>query len=218
MAEKLAAKNINGAHGEHGMKRVPGILPNPAWLERNGYGRLKDVIREHPEPFAHIRQDRRVFRSPQDWVLVGEELARKNGGILPTHRELLRRGYRTLLAAMERYPRLFAYIKRMVPSRLVQEELVALARRLAAENEGTLPSPMQLRQSAHTRLARALHCYPAWFADIQRKRRPRRQRCELAAGLFSETASTRKNFTLDEWMQVARHLVTTQAHSPRTVG
>jgi len=42
------------------------ILPSPSWLVRNGYYGIYDAMRKYPEAFAHIQQEIRRGRTPEE--------------------------------------------------------------------------------------------------------------------------------------------------------
>lgn len=99
IAEKLAE--------EHGM------LPNPAWLTANGYSRLRNALRKHPEAFAHLKQ-KKTRRTLAECVVIAEGLVKDNGGMLPPSKWLVANGHGNILPALYKYPKAFAHLKREV--------------------------------------------------------------------------------------------------------
>jgi hypothetical protein len=98
IAEKLAKEN-------------GGTLQNEGWLRKNGYHGLCQVMRKHPELFAHIKQGK-GRRNPEEWIPIAEKLAKENGGTLQCWQWLENNGYSGLNQAMKAHPELFAHIMR----------------------------------------------------------------------------------------------------------
>ena len=84
-------------------RKAPGILPSKSWLQANGYNRLYQAMKAHPERFAHIQREHKR-NTPGEWVSVAERLARKCGK-LPSRGWLLANGYDGLYQAMWRTPK-----------------------------------------------------------------------------------------------------------------
>jgi hypothetical protein len=97
---------------EHG-----GVLPCVGWLASNGYGGLQSAMRNHPEAFEHIVQDKPYSerKSKFDNLSVAKKLAKDNGGVLPNVGWLRRNGYMDVYQSIRKYPDLFSGIKRMRP-------------------------------------------------------------------------------------------------------
>jgi len=88
-----------------------GTLPNQWWLEKNKYAGLDQAMRKQPDLFKHIIQDKKI-KTPEEWVLVAEELAEEHDRILPKPRWLQKNQYGGLYQAMKKHPDLFKHIKR----------------------------------------------------------------------------------------------------------
>ena len=54
-----------------------GTLPNVSWLRDKGYRGLSYTMRNHPDLFKHIKQDRKI-KTPEEWVLVAEQLVKEH--------------------------------------------------------------------------------------------------------------------------------------------
>jgi hypothetical protein len=54
LREKIVEEHI--ADAEKLAREHEGVLPNPKWLEENGYSKLRDMIYKHSERFAHIKR------------------------------------------------------------------------------------------------------------------------------------------------------------------
>ena len=39
-------------------KKINGMLPSEKWLKENGYSGLVEVMKKHPEKFAHVPQNK----------------------------------------------------------------------------------------------------------------------------------------------------------------
>ena len=104
-SNELKTRQSKGTHSKiNTMKRkAPGILPNPHWLEDNGYSGLTQAMRQHPMAFAHIRQNSRRGKQPEQWVSEAEKLAKKYGR-LPHPSWLQANGYHGLDDARRKHP------------------------------------------------------------------------------------------------------------------
>jgi len=147
------------------MRKAPGILPNPQWLNDHGYGGLRQAMLKYPEAFAHIKQ-RKMLRPPQEWVPIAEKLAKHHKGVLPCVRWLERNGYGALTLAMRLHPLLFTHLQQEDKGGRTADEWVPIAERLAAQNGGTLPCGQWLRQHGHGGLAQAIYNRPELFLHV----------------------------------------------------
>lgn len=98
IAEKMAADN-------------GGTLPNCFTLLKNDGWGLYAAMRRSPKNFTHIKQDKKIRRTTDEWVVFAEKFAQENGGVLFCVRHLRKMGYASLNAAMRRSPKKFAHIK-----------------------------------------------------------------------------------------------------------
>ena len=156
------------------MKKAPGILPNPRWLQVHGYHGLVRAMREQPEAFAHIRQESKKGRTPEEWVPEARTLARNHGGLLPNSRWLRQHGYSGLDIAMWAHPDLFAGIRKVNKAGPAAEEYLPQARRLARKH-GAIPGPGWLIRNGYANLHRAMRKHPEVFSGIKQTRTmPRR--------------------------------------------
>jgi hypothetical protein len=163
IAEKLAKEN-------------GGTLQCGHWLRNNGYSALNRAMQKHPELFAHIRQEKRVRKNPEDWVPVAEKLAKKNGGTLQCIYWLDNNGYRGLYRAMRKRPELFAHIKQENKAGKKPEEWIPIAEKLAKENGGTVPCGQWLDKNGYSGLGYMLRTYPELFPNIKQDKKDRRGR------------------------------------------
>jgi hypothetical protein len=192
-------------------------LPGPQELRKHGHACLVKAMNQNPQLFAHIRQQRRVMRTPQQWAAVAEKLAEEHGGTLPRAGQLQRCGYKSLSRAMYLHPELFSHIKQQRPVQREPREWVPVAERLAEGHGGTLPNPKQLRESGYNSLVHALHRCPQLFAHIKRNRRTRRGLHDLKRkwpDLALHVEPGRKNLKTHEWVRVAERLATTRGALP----
>ena len=162
-----------------------GILPCPQWLRSNGYSGLCEMMRKHPEAFAHIPQDRKR-QAAEESVPVAERLAAQNGGTLSNPKWLQQNGYGALAAFIRRHPEAFAHIPQD-RKRQAAEESVPVAERLAAQNGGMLPNPRWLQQNGYGRLDHAMRKRPQLFAHIRQ--------------------GSKKGRRPEEWVLVAKRLM-----------
>lgn len=148
-AERLAKQ-----HGE---------LPNPKWLETQGYRRLYFSMKRNPKMFAHIKQARKN-RLPDERVAEAERLVRQHGKVLG-RKWLSANGHGGLAYAMKQYPELFTHIKQDTRKNR-QEERVAEAEWLVRKY-GKLPKPRWLIASGYHRLYYSLQRHPDAFAHLK---------------------------------------------------
>lgn len=90
------------------LEKKYGKLPCSSWLYRNGFSGLTRAMREHPDLFTHISQERKAGRSPQEWVSEAEQLMKKYGR-LPKQTWLCHNGFSGLVRAMRKHPALFSH-------------------------------------------------------------------------------------------------------------
>jgi hypothetical protein len=146
-----------------------GKLPHPGWLEENGYNGLSQVIRKHPKQFAHIRQESKRGKRPEQWVAEAEKLAKKYGK-LPHPKWLQTNGYAGLDEARRKHPKLFAHIHQTHKAGRRQDEWIAVAERLARKKGGTLPHYQWLMDNGYRGLAHAIQSHRCSFAHIPQDR------------------------------------------------
>ena len=183
VAERLAAEN-------------GGVLPGENRLCENGYAGLPSTMRNRPELFAHIGQNKRLLRSMDEWVAVAERLAAEHGR-LPSNRQLKKDGFGGLRKAMNKRPELFSHIKWAHIEQNIRrtpEEWVPVAERLAAENGGVLPGETWLRENGYGGLPLTTRNRPELFAHIGQNKRLSR--------------------SMDEWVAVAERLAAEHGRLP----
>lgn len=108
---------------------------------------MVEAIARCPEAFAHIPQERlrAPSKSTQEWLVVAEELAAQNGGLLPRTKDLPS----GLKSAVSKSREAFAHLLpkgSRVPNRSIPE-WVAYAEELAEENGGFLMAPSKVPSS-----------------------------------------------------------------------
>ena len=177
-AEKLASR-----HG--------GTLPGQKWLCDNGYSGLARLLSTHPELFKHIPQER-IRKTPEEWVLVAEKLAKKNRGILPTAAWIQRNGYYGLAIALRKHPKLFAHLSQEFKGGKKADEWLPIAKQLARENGGKLPCRQWLVDNGYHGLYQMLAKFPKLFKhlEIERKTRPAKDWVPVAEKLAKENGDT----------------------------
>ena len=148
-----------------------GTLPHCHWLYKNGYGGLYQAIKDHPEAFRHITQEKRSGQNADDgqilanWRVVAEKLA-KEQGCLPGYQWLVNHGCRGLYLASREAPRTvqttLSANERTCRS---VDDWLRIAERLVAEH-GRLPRYGWLIQNGYRGLCQALARQPNLFAHL----------------------------------------------------
>lgn len=138
--------------GNHRTRRRAGLLP--LWKVR----RLEQIPGWEWNPHAY-------HRTAEQWVPVAEELASKHGGVLPGQFWLQRNRYIGLAGARNLRPELFAHIPQQTFRRAIRE-WVAVAERLAADNNGILPETPWMTDNGYGTLREYLYKHPDLFAHI----------------------------------------------------
>jgi len=175
-------------------KKAKGKLPSTSWLNKNGYNAIMQCMKNHPELFSHIEQDRMIAvqKTPLEWVKVAEELVKKNSGILPCQ-HTLRHKYNlsALVRCMAEYPEKFAYIKQESKKGKDPEEWVPIAEKIAKDNGGKLPINYKLVKMGYLSLSQWLKKKPELFSHIPQEvcREP-----------------VKKRRLLEEWIEIAEEL------------
>lgn len=147
-----------------------GKLPGPNILRRDHMA-LYCAIGRNPTAFDHINQDARRHKlKPADHVIIAEEIARENGGVLPSGGRLAKE-HDTLYRCMRKFPEKFQHIPQTpTEDRISSDEYVVLAEQLAANNGGALPIPRKLYEN-HGALYAIMLKYPHKFAHIPQNRK-----------------------------------------------
>jgi len=162
-----------------------GVIPRPRWLIENGYSGLARMMKENPDEFKHISQNKMIKIKPESLVPVVEKLAKDNGGILQKQCWLHSNGYSGVVAAIKRHPELFTHIQmeRVIYRNL--DEWVVFAEKLAEENGGVIRAGEWLNKNGHYGLKRMMKKFPERFAHIKQER---------------------ENLSVDDWVVVADRL------------
>jgi len=126
-------------------------------------------MRAHPKLFEHLTQEDNGGRTPEEWLIVAEDEAEKNGGTLPTDNELIAKGFSGLSRAMRLRPELFARFTQDRKNKTV-EDWVPIAEDLADKNGGVLPSYVVLAEKGLHGLIRAMHEHPKLFGHLKQDR------------------------------------------------
>lgn len=146
-----------------------GLLPRIGWLELNGYAGLKRQLYKYPDAFSHIDREESKLQSKKDNVKIAEILAEQNGGILPSHTELYKRGLHGLNTMLNKFPDLFSHIPQERKKR-TKKDNVELAEQLAKEHNGILPNMAWLVKNGYSGLVQAIQLHKNDFKHIQQKR------------------------------------------------
>lgn len=186
IAEKLAKEN-------------GGTLQCYGWLVNNGYIGLSKAMIKYPEKFAHINQENKSGKKPEEWVPIAEKLAKENGGTLKYCKWLQKNGYNGLDQTMRKYPELFAHINQE-SKKNSPEEWVSIAKKMAKENSGTLQCGNWLRNNGYSGLDYAIKNNPELFANIRQesKRNNPEEWVQRAENLAKENGGTLQH---SYWLQ-----------------
>ena len=152
-------------------KSNKGNLPSIHWMNRNGYSGLTSAIKKYPNKFKHIKLKEVNEKTPEEWVTIAENLARKNKGVLPKKTVLMKNGYGALVNSIYTYPEKFSHIKQDKRKTKTIDEHVKFADSLAKKNGGALPNVAWLRSNGFISLITALTRYPDNFKHIKRERK-----------------------------------------------
>jgi N6-adenosine-specific RNA methylase IME4 len=147
-----------------------GKLPCPKWLQKNGFCGLYSRVKNHPELFAHIPQDRKQ-RTPLEWVSIAEKLAKKHGK-LPHPGWLEDHGFRGLYHFILSHPKLFSHIPQDSKKGRTPVEWVAIAEKLAKKH-GKLPNPKWLEANGLIGLCSCTRNNRKLFTHIPQDRKKR---------------------------------------------
>jgi len=148
-----------------------GILPHPAWLQKNGYNTLYCVIKKYPGMFSRIPQERKQVYRVRERVPEAEQLAKDHSGMLPSGTWLKKNGYSALVDAKTRYPKLFSHIPQEYKKGPPAKERVPEAEQLARDHGGVLPTPTWLQKNGYTHIYTAIWRHPHLFAHIPKDSR-----------------------------------------------
>lgn len=147
-------------------------LPNPKWLQKNGYSWLNARISKNPEMFLHIQKNK-IQKTIEEYVLEAEQIASQNNGTLP-HKTLLAKTNSNLVKIIRENPKYFSHIKQEIKSGKTREEQVLIAEKLAQDNNGKLPNNTQLKKNGFASLVVLLKKCPELFAHIEQEKNTRR--------------------------------------------
>ncbi|MGA2255137.1 MAG: DEAD/DEAH box helicase [Thermoguttaceae bacterium] len=115
---------------------------------------------------------RRENRSPEGWALVAEDLAKENGGLLPSYVVLAEKGLHGLIRAMHEHPKLFGHLKQD-RERTRAKEWLDVANELM-EKYGEIPSCAWLDKNGHRGLYHAMRNHPELFPHVTQNNRKTR--------------------------------------------
>ena len=172
--QKTVAEHVIVA--ENLAKKNGGLLPHKAWLKNHRHAALLDAIYKSPEAFAHLKQEVKQ-KTVAEHVIVAENLAKKNGGLLPDTKWLKNNGYGSILSRMYAHPEAFAHLKRERKTKSVAEHVLD-AEDLAKENGSLLPYPKWLRNNGYNALNVAMKMNPKAFAHLKQENKRRKTLAE----------------------------------------
>lgn len=147
-------------------RQIKGLLPTYGWLSANGYEQLYRVLRRHPAAFAHIPQAQHDHKSLVDWVREAEVLARDHNGRLPHPWWLQKHGHGSLKNVVHDNPEAFAHLNQVIHRARTLEDYRAEALRLAAANDGKMPTWTWRDTHGHRTLNTFIGRHADQFADI----------------------------------------------------
>jgi len=137
------------------------------------------------------KQKRRCVkeRTPAEWVLVAEKLARENDDKVPSSGWLQENGYPRLCQVMREYPELFSHLQKEYRGGRTPEEWVPVAESVFSENGEKLPYGKWLEKNGYSGLCAAMRKHPELFSHLKQENRKGKipeDRVEEAERLASE--------------------------------
>lgn len=148
-------------------KNNKGRLPSYAWLKSNGRNGMLHAMRKYPETFAHFERDFERCKL-NDMVVIAQDIADKNGGLLPNTSKLRKMGHGNLVTQMYCAAERFAHIPKE-KSIMSLDEHVRSAEKLSKQYQGLLPGHRWLRRNGFTALSGAMTKWPLAFRHIRRQ-------------------------------------------------
>lgn len=173
---------------KHEAKKNNGILPHVRWLQKNGLGALTHCMSHYPQLFKHISQEEKIH-TLETWVMIAEDLAKENGGLLQNQEWLRKNGFDRLAHYIRKYPTTFKHIPQKSKRGRTPTDWVCIAEQEAKKNNGTLPNVGWLQKNGFASLYTHLKRNPDLFKHIPQKRQRQKKR------------------TAKEWVIIAKKLV-----------
>jgi len=115
------------------------LLPNSAWLRKNSYGGLDAAMRVRPELFAHIPQERRVTKSPEEQLQLVMQLTENGKKPIPGVGWLIGNGYGGLDGWLSRHPEVVEKYGRDWAGGRTSEEQLQLVMQLTENGKKPIP-------------------------------------------------------------------------------
>lgn len=112
------------------------------------------------------KPDDRKHKTIEQWVAIAEELANENGGLLPYYTTLKAKGFEGLNYPLKKHPEIFAHIRQET----IRSKQIALAEKLANENEGIVPHRRWLQENGYSNLIGYIMGHPEEFAHIPQEK------------------------------------------------
>ena len=180
-------------------KKNGGVLENSTWLIENGLSGLDQAKRNHSDLFSHIPQDKKL-RSPEEWVPIAEQMAKKNGDVLQTQQWLIENDLGSLVQAKRHHPDLFDHIPQEPHKRgRSPEKWVPVAEQEAKKNGGKLPINARLQENGLLGFIQARRAHPDLFDHIPQESHKRSRSPEkwvpVAERLAEENGGILQNAT-----------------------
>ncbi len=197
LAKKLAKEN--------GSK-----LQSAKWLQQNGYSGLDYQIRNNPEAFAGIEQER-YRKSLEETVEKAKKMAQANGGKLQNIGWLMDNGHNDINNARRKHPESFAGIEQEWKGGKLLEEKVAKAEKLVKENGGKLQNDKWLINNGCYDVYHAIHDHPEAFSGIEQEYKggkPLKETISKAKKLAKENGGKLPKY---KWLVDNRHFDVTNA-------
>lgn len=151
-----------------------GRVPHYVWLVKNGYNKMYQAKRKHPQLFKGIAFGQEkllddVKRAKR--VALAEKLAKGHGGKLPSQNWLRTHKHGKIAGCIQRFPELFKHIPQEVGKRLrTVAEWIEFAESLAQKHNGKIPSYTWLYAHHYSGLTRIMKLHPQKFQHLQQRR------------------------------------------------
>ncbi len=174
MTKKYKTIKEHIAIAEQLAKDNNGILPSQNWLRNNNYIGLYCCIIKFPEKFKHIEQEKK-FKTIEEQVVIAQQLAKDNNGILPSPYWLKNNGYSAIEVMIRRHPEKFKHIEQKKKISPI-EKLTLSLKKFKIENK-RMPSSSS-RDREERDIYKAL-----WY---QRRKHKKNKLSEYEINLLSE--------------------------------
>jgi len=136
------------------------LLPNNAWLQKNSYSGLVRAMQLRPELFAHIPQERRATKSPEEQLQRVMQLTENGKKPIPGVRWLRGNGYGSLDDWLYKHPEVVEKYGQDWAGGRTSEEQLQLVMQLTENGKKPIPHSQWLRGNGYRGLDIWLRKHP----------------------------------------------------------